>query len=162
MTRWIALGVLGAAGLLYATAAVPLQRQAAAAADEYRKTRDERREVRTRLARLQRREAVQRHAAQVIPAGATPGDTVRAVRRVVVQTVASAGLSGVRLGVRPGRAPVLAEVHLSTEGPFGDVVRLCGLLTRGETGLVLSQLRLTPRSMGAALDLDAVVPGTAP
>ena len=83
----------------------PTQRQAAAAADEYRRARDEARDIRTRLARLERRDAAHTRAATAL-AAATPGDTVRAVRRSVVQTLQNAGVSGVRLSVLPAGRPM--------------------------------------------------------
>ena len=83
IARWIAAALLVSAVVLYAAVAVPTQRQAAAAADEYRRARDEARDIRTRLARLERRDAAHTRAATAL-AAATPGDTVRAVRRSVV------------------------------------------------------------------------------
>jgi hypothetical protein len=161
IARWIAAALLVSAVVLYAAVAVPTQRQAAAAADEYRRARDEGRDIRTRLARLERRDAAHARAATAM-AAATPGDTVRAVRRSVVQTLQNAGVSGVRLSVLPGRPPFAARVRLSASGSYPEVIALAGRISRPETGVVLERLHLTPRGAVVALDLDGVTLGPAP
>jgi hypothetical protein len=158
ITRWIAAALLVAAVVLYAAVAVPTQRQAAAAADEYRRARDEARDVRSRLARLERRDAAHTRAATAV-AGATPGETVRAVRRSVVQTLQNAAVSGVRLSVTSGRPPYTARVRLSASGPFPEVMALTGRIARPETGVVLERVRLSPRSDGVTMDLEGVTLG---
>jgi hypothetical protein len=152
---------VAAALALYAAVGVPMQREATAAADEYRRARDEARDIRTRLARLERRDAAHARAATALPA-ATPADTVRAVRRVVVQTLQEAHVSGVRLAVSPARGPYAARVRLSAEGPFAQVVSLAGLLARPERGLVLERVRLAPRGQRVSLELEGVTLGASP
>ncbi|PYQ48892.1 MAG: hypothetical protein DMF78_20110 [Acidobacteria bacterium] len=160
--RWLA-ALLVAAGLgLYAAVGAPMQRQATAAADEYKRARDEARDIRARLARLERRDAAHARAAAALPAAATPADTVRAVRRVVVQTLQEAHVSGVRLGVSAARAPYAARVRLSAAGPFAQVVSLAGLLARPERGLVLEKVRFSPRGETVSLDLEGVTLGASP
>jgi len=155
---------LGAASLLvvavalYAAVAVPMQRQAAAAADEYRRARDEARDIRARLARLERRDAAHARASHAIAAD-TPGAAVRAVRRSVVQTLQAARVSGVRLGVMAARAPYTTRVHLTAAASFADAVALTGLLARPETGVVLDRVQLTPRGDGVALEVEGVTLG---
>jgi hypothetical protein len=156
--RWIAAALLAGGVVLYTAVAVPMQRQAAAAADEYRHARDEARDVRTRLARLERRDAAHVRATAAL-AGATPGDTVRAVRRSVVQTLQDARVSGVRLGVAAARAPFAARVRLSAAGSFPEVMALAGKVARPETGVVLERVRLSPRPGGVALELEGVTLG---
>lgn len=157
--RWIAAALVAAGIGLYATAAIPMQRQAAEAADEYRLARNESRDIRSRLARLERRDAAQGRAAAAL-ALATPADTVRAVRRSVVRTLQGAKVSGVRLGVVASRAPYSAKVHLTATGAFPDVMRLSAFLARPETGVVLDRVRLSPRGDVVTLDLDAVTLGS--
>lgn len=154
--RWVAAALLGAGIALYAAVAVPMQRQSAATAEEYRRARDEARDIRTRMARLERRDAAHARAATALAGAATPGGTVRAVRRSVVQTLQGARLSGVRLGVVAARAPFAARVHLTTEGPFSEVVALTDRVARPETGIVLERVRLVPRGDRVSLDLDGV------
>ncbi|HUG54025.1 MAG TPA: hypothetical protein VMR21_10495 [Vicinamibacteria bacterium] len=154
--RWWAVALLGAGGVLYAMAAVPMQRQAGVAADEYRRVRDEARDIRSRLARLERRDAAHARASTVLSGAATPGETVRVVRRSVVQSLQGAQVASVRLGVHPARPPFAARVRLTAEGPFDEVVALAGRLSRPETGVVLDRVRLTPRAGGVSLDLQAV------
>jgi len=159
IARWVAAALLAGGIVLYAAVAVPMQRQAALAAEDYRRARDEARDIRTRLARLERRDAARARAATVL-AGATPGDTVRAVRRSVVQTLQGVRLSGVRLGVSAERPPYAARVRLAATGSFADAVALTGLLARPDTGIVLDHVRLAPRGEGVALDLEAVTLGS--
>jgi hypothetical protein len=152
--RWWAAGLAAAALALYAAAALPLQRQAAAAADEYRRARDEARDTRARLARLERRELA--HARAVAVGAGTPGETVRTVRRAVVRSLEGAPVSGVRLGVTPSRGPFAARMRLSAEGAFSDVVALTGAVSRPENGVVLDRVRLVPRQDRLGLEVDAV------
>ena len=158
--RWIAAGLVLLSVALYAAVAIPMQRQAAEAAEEYRVARDESRDIRARLGRLERRDAAHVRAVSAL-AGATPADTVRAVRRSVVGTLQEARVSGVRLGVVASHAPYSARVHLSASGPFPEVLSLVGRVARPETGVVLEHVHLAPRGNGVALDLDAVTLGSA-
>jgi hypothetical protein len=158
IARWIAAALVAGGLVLYAAVAVPMRRQAQAAADDYRRARDEARDMRARLARLERRDAAHLRAASAL-AGATPAGTVRTVRRSVVQTLQNARVSGVRLGVTSARPPYAARVRLSAVGSFPEVVALAGLVARPETGVVLERIRLTPRADGVALDLDGVTLG---
>ena len=122
IARWIAAALVAVGVVLYAAVALPMRRQAQAAADDYR-ARDEARDMRARLARLERRDAAHLRAASAL-AGTTPAGTVRTVRRSVVQTLQNARVSSVRLGVTAARAPFAARVHLSASGSFPEVVSL--------------------------------------
>jgi hypothetical protein len=158
IARGIAAALVAVGIVLYAAVAVPMRRQAQAAADDYRRARDEARDMRARLARLERRDAAHLRAASAL-AGATPAGTVRTVRRSVVQTLQNAHVSGVRLGVTVMRAPYAARVRLSAVGSFPEVVALAGLVARPDTGVVLERIRFTPRGDAVSLDLDGVTLG---
>ena len=158
IARWIAAALVTVGVVLYAAVAVPMRRQAQVAADDYRRARDEARDMRARLARLERRDAAHLRAASAL-AGATPAGTVRTVRRSVVQTLQGARVSGVRLGVTAVRAPYAARVHLTASGSFSEVLSLAGLVARPETGVVLERIRFGPRGDGVSLDLDGVTLG---
>ena len=162
MRRWAGPGLLVVAVILYVGLARPAQREAGAVADEYRRARDERRDARARLQRLERRVPTLR-ATDAAAAPAAPGERVRVVRRTVVRTVEEARLSPVRLSVRPGRPPAEVAVQLGAEGAFDDVVRFGGLVARPETGIVLQKFRLAPRQGGVTtVELDAVALGGQP
>ena len=154
--RWWAAGLLGAGVVLYAVAAVPMRRQAAVAADEYRRARDEARDIRTRLARLERRDAAHARASTALSASSTPGEIVRAVRRSMVRSLQGADVSGVRLGVQAARPPYTARVRLSAVGAFDAVVALAGSVSRPESGVVLERVRFAPRADRVSVDLEAV------
>jgi hypothetical protein len=155
--RWMAAVLFVAAAGLYVGVARPAERLAGAAGDEYRKARDERREIRTRLTQLERRDAARRRAARVLGTASPSGEeSVRRVRRSVVQVLSAVKVGGIRLSVQPGRAPVGARVRLSAQGSYDEIVRLCAGLARPETGLVLNRVDLRPTSAGTSLEVDAL------
>jgi len=161
--RLLAAGLFTAALLLYLGVAIPSQRLAASAADEYKRARDERRDIRARLLKLERRDATRRRVASVIQSSpASAEETVRLVRRSVVQTLVETGIAGARLGVRPGRPPAGAAVRLSAEGGFADVMRLAERLARPDMGIVLQEVRLRAGSSGAAVDIQGLGFGIRP
>jgi len=161
--RVAGLVLLLLAAVLYVAGAVRLESQAALASDEYRQARDRRRDARSRLAELERREAARTRAVAVLAAARNaPGGGVRDVRRRIVDLVTRSRVSGVRLGVRPGRPPASAAVALSAEGSFAEVMRLTGELARAGSGLVLDRVRLGSRSSRVGLEVEASGLGSAP
>ena len=161
--RVAGLVLLLLAVVLYVGGALRLESEAATASEEYRRARDQRREVRSRLAELERREAARARAvASLAAARNTPAGGLREVRRGVVDLVTRSHVSAVRLGVRPGRPPASTAVALSAEGSFGDVVRLTGELARAGNGLVLDRVRLFSRAPRVGLDVEASGLGGAP
>ena len=155
--RVVAALLLAVTAIVYAALTVPFQQRAAAAADAYRRARDERRAAYARLAQVQRRESAVRRASPVRDAAAiAAADPVGATRHGIVASLEGAGLSGVRLAVRPGRPPVAAQVQLSVEGPFRDVVRLAGEVVRPGTGVVLERVDLNGRDARVAMSLQGV------
>jgi len=156
--RLIAGLVLLAALAVYVTVALPFRQRTAAAGDEFRRIREERRQARSRLAHLERGEALRRRTEEVFAGARTAaGGPVGVVRRSVVRSLEGVPVSGVRLGVRPGsRPPRMATVDLRAEGDFDDVLRLSGHLVRPGSGLVLERVIFTPRSASVTLILAAV------
>ena len=161
--RVAGLALLLLAMALYVAGAVRLESQAAAASDEYRQARDRRRDARSRLAQLERREAARARAIAILAAARNaPAGGVREVRRGIVDLVTRSSVAGVRLGVRPGRPPASAAVALSAEGSFADVMSLARELSRAGRGLVLGRVRLEARSSRVGLDLEASGLGSVP
>jgi hypothetical protein len=155
--RVVAALLLAATAIVYAALTVPFQKRAAAAADAYRRARDERRAAYVRLGQVQRRESAVRRASPVRDAAAiAAADPVGATRHGIVASLEGTGLSGVRLAVRPGRPPVAAQVQLSVEGPFRDVVRLAGEVVRPGTGVVLERVDLNGHAARVAMSLQGV------
>jgi hypothetical protein len=152
----VALTLLLATAAVYAGLTLPLQRKAAAAADAYRRARDERREARARLDEAQRRESALRRAAPAAGAAAVPRDPVGQTRHGIVASLEGAGLSGVRLAVRPASPPAAALIRLGAEGDFADVVRLTGELVRPGTGVVLERFQLNGQDSRVAVRLEGV------
>ena len=130
--------------------------EAAAAADDFRRVRDERRTIGTRLAQKLRLEDAQRRAGHLpaAEAGLTP---TRAARLQVVRTLEGSGMRGVRLGVTPeARSPRSVRVHLTGEGSFEDVLRFAGQMAGPGTGLLLEQVELDTQQDLVGLSIDAM------
>ena len=130
--------------------------QAAAAADEFRQVRDERKQVGSRLAHKLRLEDAQRRAGQLPTAqgGLTP---TRAARLQVVRSLQGSGVSRVHLGVAPApRSPQAVNVRLTGEGSFEDVLRFAGHIVRPGSGLLLQDVALQNQDERVALVLEAV------
>jgi hypothetical protein len=162
-TRVAGIVLLLLAVVLYVAGALRLESQAAAASDEYRQARDRRRDARSRLAELERREAARARGVAILAAARNaPAGGVREVRRGIVDLVTRSRVSSVRLGVRPGRPPASASVALSAEGSFADVMSLTGELSRAGRGLVLDRVRLSARSSRVGLDVEASGLGSIP
>ena len=146
MTKVAGIVLLLLAVVLYVAGALRLESQAAAASDAYRQARDRRRDVRSRLAELERREAARARAVAILAAARNaPAGGLRDVRRGIVDLVTRSRVSGVRLGVRPGGPPASAAVALSAEGSFADIIHLTGELAQAGRGLVLDRVRLDAR-----------------
>jgi hypothetical protein len=160
--RLVGGGLALLAALVHFVVARPLRSEAFSLGEKYAQAREERRAARARAEALERRAAALERAAATIAAARSTPAGVREVRRGVVDIVTRAGVSSVRLGVRPGRSPASASVALSAEGPFADVVRLTGELARPGSGLVLERVRLSARPPRVALDVEASGLGAAP
>jgi hypothetical protein len=147
--------LLGAAAT-YAGLTLPLQARAAAAADAYRRARDERRDARARLDEAQRRASALRRAAPAAGGAAFPRDPVGQARRGIVASLEGAGLSGVRLAVRPANPPAAALIRLGAEGAFADVVRLTGEMVRPGAGVILERYQLSSQGSRVAVHLEGM------
>jgi hypothetical protein len=160
--RMLALALLAAAAAVHVLVTVPLQRQAAVDGDEYRRLRDQRRQVQSRVARLERAESLRRQAAGVFNGEGTE-DVIRLVRRSLIGSLEGAAVSKVHMSVRPGsREHVAAAVTLNAQGEFEDVVRLSGHVARTGSGLVLQTVTFAQRRPGVGLVLEAVGPSASP
>lgn len=156
--RLLALALLAAAAALHVLVTVPLQRQAAVDGDEYRRIRDQRRQLQSRVARLERAESLRRQAATVFGTS-TAEDVVRLVRRSLIGSLEGVPVSKVRMSVRPGgREQVATSVTLNAEGDFEDVVRLSGHVVRAGSGLVLQSVIFAQRRPGVGLVVEAASP----
>jgi hypothetical protein len=154
--RTVAVALLLATAAVYAGVTLPLQRKAAASADAYRRARDERRDARVRLDEAQRRESALRRAAPAAADAAAPRDPVGQTRHGIVASLEGAGLSGVRLAVRPASPPAAALIRLGAEGAFADVVRVTGDLVRPGTGVLLERCQLSSQDSRVAVRLEGL------
>ena len=158
--RVTGLVLLAAAAGLYFLGAARLERQAAAAADEYGRARVERQEALARAAALERRNQARGRAyAAVRGAAADPAAASRAVRRSVAQVVERSRAAGARLSIRPIAGGV--DVSVSARGPVDDVLRLTGDLVRPEVGVVLERVQIQRGQGDVTLQVEgAGVAGT--
>lgn len=133
--------------------------EAGAAADEYRRLRDERRQAAAEHARSLRQAAAPGRVGDVT--GGTAGaEPARAARRLVVGALASSGLSTVKMRVAAGgRAPIGASVHLTGAGELDAVAAFTGGLAKPGNGLVLSKVGLVPRDGLVELSFEALAVG---
>ncbi|MET0555566.1 MAG: hypothetical protein ABW221_21170 [Vicinamibacteria bacterium] len=153
-----ALLFLGA-GAVHAGWTRPFRAEASAAADEYRRVRDERQQAVADQARAARLAAAPARVGSV-PGTAADAPAARAARRLVVETLASSRVATVTLRVTPsGRAPAQATVHLKGAGSLDDVARLTAELARPGNGIVLSNVVLTPREGQVQLAFEALALG---
>jgi hypothetical protein len=154
--RWPAAVLALAALGVHVGLTVRYRAQGAAAADDFRRLRDERRQVASRVAQKTRLEDAQRRAGRLPDAegGLTPA---RAARLQVVRSLEGSGITRVRLGVSPGtRAPQAVSVRLTGEGSFEDVLRFSGAVVRPGSGLLLRQVALDTQDERVGLSLEAV------
>lgn len=133
--------------------------EGAAAADEYGRLREERRQALADHARAVRLSEAPGRVGVVRGASAqTP--PARAARRLVVDALAGSGVSTVRLRVDPGgKGPVGASVRLTGVGALDEVARFAGDLARPGNGLVLSSVALQPRAGAVELSFEALALG---
>ena len=81
-----------------------------------------------------------------------PDNTLRAS---VVETLRPLRVSGVRLSVSSGRAPIGAILRFGASGRFADVMRTSGQLIRPGSGLALQRVSFSPGAAGTVtLDLE--------
>ena len=137
----------------------PFRAEASAAAEEYRRVRDERRQTVADLARDARLAAAPARVG-LVPGASQTTPPARAARRLLVDALAASGVANVKLRVTPSlRAPVGASVHLTGVGSLDDVARFTGELARPGSGLVLSSVGLVPREGTVELSFEALAMG---
>ncbi len=153
--RLLALLLTAVAAVLHYGLLQPARQDADAAFTDWSRARAERLD----LERASRR----RENVETRLASASMGpDALAALRRGLVASVQAAGLTGVRINVKPGRAPVAANVRLTAQGSFADVVRLSYELTRPGRGLLVERIRLAPVAGAASVvsfEMDATALG---
>jgi hypothetical protein len=151
--RLLALLLIVAASGLHVGLALPMREDASRSLSEERRLRGTMRESRTRVASLERREVVRRRNAGMVSSVA-PADPV-ALRRALLDSLRGARVSGVRLEVHAGRAPIGATAHVSAEGASAEVLRLSGHLVRPGSGVAIERVHFSPTPAGLAFDMDA-------
>jgi hypothetical protein len=156
----IAVTLAVAAGAIQLGLTRPWRQEAVRLSDEHDRLRQQRRKQRLQLAELQARAALRAHAAALVgrSAAVQPSDAaLHKVRTGVVQAL-DPGTSS-RLEVRPGPAPAVATVALSTSGDFSALVELTANLAHARAGLVFHRLNFGRGNPGVALTLEAAALG---
>jgi hypothetical protein len=155
--RVVAAGLAVAAAVLFLGVARPSRARALALGDDFRVAREERRQKRELLLERERREATVRQALAVVAAAPRPtGETVRQVRRTVVEALDNAQLGGVRLSVRPGHASGGAVVRVFGSGSVANVLGLTTALAQPGRGVVLGTVRFVRGRDGLGVELEAL------
>jgi hypothetical protein len=153
--------LMALAVLLYVVVTGPGYEAAADAGRQEERVRHETEESARRLADSERRAAfLGRAAALMNESGSGPGESMQRVRAGIVRMLREAGVSHVRLEVRPVSPPAVAGVNLSADARFSDLLRLVSLLDRPGSGLVLQ--RVTFSADPSSVTVDAVAIGAAP
>jgi hypothetical protein len=147
--RRIALALAVAAATLYLGFALPAASQLSAVRTELLDLRRERDARAVRLSGQQRREEALLRVAR--PAESA---TLIAVRREIVGTLDQAALTEATVDVRPGRAPVVAQVGVRVRGSFTELMALSERLAQPRSGLVLERVRLVRLPASITLELE--------
>jgi hypothetical protein len=152
--RAVALGILALALAVHVWVARPAREAVASSADAFRRAREERRGAELRLLAAQRREADAERARQEFrAAGGHAVDALAGLHRDAVAAADQAGVSALRLSVRPGRGAVAATLHVSAEGSFDRASRLAEDLATTR-GVVLQEVRLSTGPRGVSVEVD--------
>jgi hypothetical protein len=151
---------LAVAALLHVGVTIPGRAEATRIVEELARQSEARRSARVRLTALERREAARRRTATSV---VSPEEAPAALRQEALASLQGSRCKGVRLEVRPAKAPLGATLHVTAEGASEDVVRLAGRLAGPGTGVYLSNVRFSIARQGAlALEVEAFSLGARP
>jgi hypothetical protein len=153
-----ALVLLLLAAGVYGGVAVPARRASAQAGVELARVRAEAESLRRRVA-VDEPQRAALHAWR--QAGETADGSVTGLRRLLLQAVAGARVSGVRLSVAATHPPLAASARLAALGSYPDLVDLSERLIGPRTGVVPDRLRFTVAGSELSFDLEGVVLGPA-
>jgi hypothetical protein len=138
--RLLALLFLAGAALVHAGVGLPAAARARAAADEYARLRDDRREAQERLAAIAlRRQARARALAAIAVPAPAPEEAAARLRSTLAAALRGQGVSDVRFSVRSGRPPISALARVTAKGRYPEVIALAERLLAPETALVVEQ-----------------------
>ena len=161
--RLLAAGLLLAAAALWAFGGRPLRQETLRLGDEYRRLRDERRQLESRTGGLLRAGTARRRALSAL--ASSPGGALQNARRAAIQCLANAELGEVRIGVKPaklGSAAGAAQVRIQGSGSFAEVVKLASQLTKEPAGFLLDQVTLASRGERVEVTIEAYGLGSKP
>ncbi len=154
--RLLAASLLLAAGAVWMAWGRPLRQETLSLADEYRRLRDERRQLETGTAR-ERRSGVARQQA-LASLISSRGAVLPNARRAALKCLAETALGEVRLGVKAGKlgsSTEAAQVHIQGTGSFSEVIKLTDQLTESPNLFILEQVSFTPRGERIEVAIEA-------
>jgi hypothetical protein len=147
--RVLSFALLAGALVLHFGYSAPCRQEAAQAQEGFARARSERLRLEGMLTRLEHEAEVTVRVGQMdLPRGSGPAEATAFLRRSVLRALEGVSVSGVRLGVTPGRAPIAAKLSLKAGGTFAEVVRLSGRLVRPGAGVILEHVDLSPERDG--------------
>jgi hypothetical protein len=156
--RLPALVLLLLAGGLYGAVVVPARRAQAQAEAELGRIRAETGPLRRRVAEGEPQRAAEETWRQASP----PNDSsVTGVRRLLLEAVGGAPVSGVRLSVSAASPPLTARTRVAALGSFSDLVGLSERLIGPGPAVVPDRLRWSRTGPLVSFELDGVVLGRA-
>ena len=153
-----ALVLLLLAGGLYGGVAVPARRAGAQLEAELARIRAEGEILRRRVAEGEPQRAALDAWRQT---GPRADGSLTGLRRLLLQSVAGAPVSGVRLSVVAANPPLAARARLAALGSFSNLVGLSERLIGPRTGVVPERLRFARAGSESTFELDGVVLGRA-
>jgi hypothetical protein len=142
-----------AAGL-YVGVALPARRAAAQVETELARVQAESEPLRRRVAEGEPQRAAEEAWRQ---AGEQGDDSVTGLRRLLLQSVAGAPVSRVRLSVAAASPPLAARTRFAAFGSFSELVALSERLIGPRTGVVPDRLRWALTGSELSFELDGVV-----
>jgi len=153
--RLLAAGLLLAAAALWTFWGRPLRQETLSLGDEYRRLRDQRRQMESGAGH-DRTGAARRRALSSL--ASNRGETLPTARRSALEVLAKAELGEVKIGVKRaklGSVTGAAQVRIQGSGSFAQVVKLAGQLTQPPTGFLLEQVSFTPRGERVEVAIEA-------
>ena len=134
---------------IYLGVTAPARDEEDLARQQISRIESERRDAARQLADLEKRAQLLRRAGLLeTHLALSPEKAIQRVRGQVVRCLRDAGVGRVKLEVRPATQPALANIMLSADATFFDLVRLAERLTQPGSGVVLQRVNFGPTSLG--------------
>jgi hypothetical protein len=139
---------------LYGGVTLPARRGAARFETERARLRAESEPLRRRVAEGEPQRVAEQAWREAVP---SQDESVTGLRRVLLDSVAGASVSRVRLSVAAASPPLVARTRFAALGSFSELLALSERLIGPRTGLVPDRLRWALTGSDLSFELDGVV-----